>query len=376
MVTGGYCADTHANQSAYMERAFEVLAFEPWHCVCQSGIEPVSVEKNAVTIIKTIEVSGEPSGMKAAIRSAEETLTGILSRYSPALYRTAVRKVGNGEDAKGACTGIPASTDSLSCKRFQKEYACDDKRGSRCGKVTPQTLRGGAQVNSQTCKLFSARGRRASMALALQVVSSHALGALDIESALSNQPDLAKRLLPHAAGEADALKRQHFPRLFLLDGCSLTLPLGPLTSRLRANSPGSRFFVLLPPERSGIAEMIRLFHWGVDGMLALDKKWKKELPKAVLVVLTNRVWAPPEVLLAFVNQMKILLDRQLLPGESLTMREGQVLQLLFRQLTNKEIACELQISERTAKFHVSNLLGKLDLENRKNLETLGQLEHI
>lgn len=122
--------------------------------------------------------------------------------------------------------------------------------------------------------------------------------------------------------------------------------------------------------------MIRLFHWGVDGMLALDKKWKKELPKAVLVVLTNRVWAPPEVLLAFVNQMKILLDRQLLPGESLTMREGQVLQLLFRQLTNKEIACELQISERTAKFHVSNLLGKLDLENRKNLETLGQLEHI
>jgi DNA-binding NarL/FixJ family response regulator len=333
-------------------------------------------EKNTVTITKAIGVNGEPAGVKAAIRSAEDALTGILSRHSPALYRTAVRNVGNAEDASGTRTGIPVSTNSLSCKRFQKEYASDDERGSRCGKVTPQTLHSGAQVDSQACKLFAARGRRARMALALQVVSSHALGALDIESALSNQPNLAKRLLPHAVGEADALKRQQFPRLFLLDGCSLTLPLGPLTSRLRANSPGSRFFVLLPPERSGIAEMIRLFHWGVDGMLALDKKWRKELPKAVLVVLTNRVWAPPEVLLAFVSQMKILLDRQLLPGESLTMREGQVLQLLFRQFTNKEIACELKITERTAKFHVSNLLNKLDLENRKNLDTFGQLESI
>src|SRR2546422_8594357 len=39
------------------------------------------------------------------------------------------------------------------------------------------------------------------MALALQVVSSHHLGALDIEKALSVQEFLVKRLLPHAATE-------------------------------------------------------------------------------------------------------------------------------------------------------------------------------
>ena len=288
----------------------------------------------------------------------------------------AVRNDGNSEDGKGARKRVPLSSNSSSCEYFQKEYAGVREGGSRGGNLLPQTLPSGAQVDSQASKLFATRGRKAHMALALQVVTSHLLGALDIESALSNQPALAKRLLPHAAGEADALKRPHFPRLFLLDGCSLTLPLGPLSSRLRADSPGSKFFALLPPERSGLAEMIRLFHWGIDGMLELDKKWKKELPKAVFAVLANRVWAPSEVLLAFVNQMKMLLDRQLLPGQSLTMREGQVLQLLFRQFTNKEIACELKISERTAKFHVSNLLGKLDLESRKNLDTLGQLENI
>jgi DNA-binding NarL/FixJ family response regulator len=65
--------------------------------------------------------------------------------------------------------------------------------------------------------------------------------------------------------------------------------------------------------------------------------------------------------------MKAMLDTQLVAGQSLTAWEGQVLQLLFRHLTNKEIAYQLNISERTAKFHVSNLLRKLGLESRRNL---------
>ena len=113
--------------------------------------------------------------------------------------------------------------------------------------------------------------------------------------------------------------------------------------------------------------MMLLFHWGIDGFVTLHKKWKTELPKAVLALLQGRLWVPSEVLLAFVKQMKTMLDRQLLAGQSLTAREGQVLQLLVRQLTNKEIAHQLNISERTAKFHVSNVLGKLGLENRRNL---------
>lgn len=205
------------------------------------------------------------------------------------------------------------------------------------------------------------------MALALQVVSSHLLGALDIEKTLSVQEVLANLLLPHAAIEAETLKRPNCPRLFLLDGCSMNLALGPLSSRLRANSPGSKFLALLPPDRSGESKMLLLFHWGIDGFVTLHEKWKTELPKAVLALLQGRLWVPSEVLLAFVKQMKTLLDRQLLPGQSLTAREGQVLQLLFRHLTNKEIAHQLNISERTAKYHVSNVLSKLGLENRRNL---------
>src|ERR1700751_2928964 len=123
------------------------------------------------------------------------------------------------------------------------------------------------------------------MALALQVVSSHHLGALDIEKALSVQEFLVKLLLPHAATEAEALKWSNCPRLFLLDGCSLNLALGPMSSRLRASSPGSKFLALLPPHRGAEGDLMPLFHWGIDGFVILHQRWKTELPKATMALL-------------------------------------------------------------------------------------------
>ncbi len=181
------------------------------------------------------------------------------------------------------------------------------------------------------------------MALALQVVSSHLLGALDIEQALSVQEGLVKLLLPHAASEAETLERPNCPRLFLLDGCSLNLTLGPLSGRLHANSPGSKFLALLPPDRSGESEMMLLFHWGIDGFVTLHKKWKTELPKATMALLGGRLWVPSEVLLAFVKQMKTLLDRQLLAGQSLTAREGQVLPIFSRNSDSKTAGTSLTV---------------------------------
>jgi len=54
------------------------------------------------------------------------------------------------------------------------------------------------------------------------------------------------------------------------------------------------------------------------------------------------------------------------PGdaEGLTPREAEVLALLAEGLPNKVIAQRLGISERTAKFHVESILGKLGAESR------------
>jgi DNA-binding NarL/FixJ family response regulator len=52
---------------------------------------------------------------------------------------------------------------------------------------------------------------------------------------------------------------------------------------------------------------------------------------------------------------------------SLTPRELEVAALIARGLTNREIAAELVIAERTADTHVSNLLGKLGMKTRSQI---------
>ena len=51
-------------------------------------------------------------------------------------------------------------------------------------------------------------------------------------------------------------------------------------------------------------------------------------------------------------------------AEPLTEREEEVLALLAQGMTNRQIAEVLVVTERTAKFHVSSILGKLDASNR------------
>jgi DNA-binding CsgD family transcriptional regulator len=53
-----------------------------------------------------------------------------------------------------------------------------------------------------------------------------------------------------------------------------------------------------------------------------------------------------------------------LPMPPLTLREEEVLKLMAEGLRNKEIAARLGVTERTATFHVGNVLAKLGADGR------------
>ncbi|EPZ37240.1 NarL family DNA-binding response regulator, partial [Anoxybacillus ayderensis] len=68
----------------------------------------------------------------------------------------------------------------------------------------------------------------------------------------------------------------------------------------------------------------------------------------------------PEVTGKMINNVR----KQSLPHEQLTSREMEVLLFIAQGKTNQEIAEELFISLKTVKVHVSNILAKLDVQDR------------
>lgn len=58
-------------------------------------------------------------------------------------------------------------------------------------------------------------------------------------------------------------------------------------------------------------------------------------------------------------------------AEELTAREVEVLRLMARGQTNKQLAVQLDISEHTVKFHVSSVLAKLGARTRTEAVTIG-----
>jgi DNA-binding NarL/FixJ family response regulator len=202
----------------------------------------------------------------------------------------------------------------------------------------------------------------------VQAISSHPLLIHAVEKILADTKEYP--YLPSVSNGEEAIRLTNLARLFLLDGCSLRADLGLIAERCRASSPGSKFISLEAPGASADAGIIRLLHHGIEGFVELSETWKTELPQAIRSVLGGQYWVPPQILAAFFKQAQVLEQARSLRGSSLTAREGEILRLLMRRLTNREISRLLAISERTVKFHVSHILGKFELEDRRGLHRL------
>jgi DNA-binding NarL/FixJ family response regulator len=101
------------------------------------------------------------------------------------------------------------------------------------------------------------------------------------------------------------------------------------------------------------------------GLLAMHCMVRGQSPSDYLIM----VPAAPENLGDLTHKAQRLLEagQSVKTSVKLTRREEQVLDGILRSLANKEIACELNLSERTVKFHVSSLLSKFKVRSRMEL---------
>ncbi|HEY6606227.1 MAG TPA: response regulator transcription factor [Gaiellaceae bacterium] len=159
--------------------------------------------------------------------------------------------------------------------------------------------------------------------------------------------------------EGVALAAELRPDVVLMD---LVMPkLGGVEAMrvLRERAPGTRVIVLtsfvddehlLPAMRAGAAGYL------------LKNVQPQELARAIRAADAGEALIDPAVAARLVEA---LAEAEPDDGyERLTPREREVLALIGRGFSNKRISLELGVAEKTAKTHVSNLLGKLGLADR------------
>lgn len=90
-----------------------------------------------------------------------------------------------------------------------------------------------------------------------------------------------------------------------------------------------------------------------------------EYTQAIRSVHGGAIWAPARVLAKFIERVtSSTRNSSTHDTHGLSERERQVLELLTAGRTNKEIAGELGIEERTVKSHISRLMQKVGVDNR------------
>lgn len=203
------------------------------------------------------------------------------------------------------------------------------------------------------------------MTFRISVIATHSFVANSLINLLSRSSDLNDLLLPPRT-ELPPFPQRSEKCIFVLDALSLPMPLSKLARTLRVCRPRSKLLVLVGPKEVD-QEILRLLYNGIEGIVRMGDSLGDELPQAVQALLVGNLWAPNKVLAEYVRQTNLLFDQQFLSHLSLTGRESQVLQMMIRRLCNKEIAGALGISERTVRFHVSNIFTKLQVTDRQSL---------
>ena len=165
--------------------------------------------------------------------------------------------------------------------------------------------------------------------------------------------------------EAIGLVAALHPDILLLD---LEMPLldgVEAIRRIRAMPAGSvlpRIIVFTAFDND--ERIIHAIQAGANGYL-LKGAPRDDIFNAIRVTLEGGSLLQPLVASKLLSRMG-----QTAPPELLTERELEVLSLLAQGMPNKEIASTLVISERTAKFHVSSIMGKLGATNRTEAVSL------
>ena len=246
------------------------------------------------------------------------------------------------------------------------------------GKVNPIPKRLGhpptSGVSAAACvaageRVFSAlvRRDRPKSRSSVCLLSSHPLVLAEFERLLS-PAGFRVRSRQLEQGFTLSGKRLSLPRapLYVIDAHPSRQAAEVVIGWVASRAPSSRQVVVA--QKFTEANAFPLLRLGTKGLLTYTEA-TAQLPAALQTVSHGGFWVPRRLLARFVDSvLKVIHSRGMPMGPAdLSQREREALDALLENLSNKEIASRLHISERTAKFHVSHLLAKFGVRRRADL---------
>jgi DNA-binding NarL/FixJ family response regulator len=219
------------------------------------------------------------------------------------------------------------------------------------------------QITSETVKKAARKGP-----LQVCLLSPHPLVLSEFERVLTNPGfELISQQLESTLGPD--LRNLQVPRavVYVVDAHVARPAAGALISNILDHHTEAR--ILVVAEKFDSAETYSLLQMGAKGLLTYEEA-REQLPRALPLVANGGFWVPRAVLSGFVDSILGGSHGRRLKADTsadLSRREQEVLNLLLENMANKEIGNKLNISERTVKFHVSNLLSKFGVRRRADL---------
>lgn len=184
------------------------------------------------------------------------------------------------------------------------------------------------------------------------LAEDHAVVRDGLAAILNGEPSMTIVAEAEDGQRAVELYRLHRPNVTLMDLRMPRMEGVEAIVRIRADFPTARIIILTTFD--GDEDIYRGLHAGAQGYL-LKGCLTEELLDAIRTVHRGNKYVPHDVALKFSDRVNRV---------SLTNRELMVLQLLVKGKSNQALAQELAVSEGTVKFHISNILHKLDVEDR------------
>ena len=197
------------------------------------------------------------------------------------------------------------------------------------------------------------------------IVDDHQVVRQGLRTFLELQEDV---LVVGEAGDGQTaveMVRQLNPNVVLMD---LVMPyLDGISATRQVKSLGTEVKVIALTSFTEDDKVFPVIQAGASSYLLKDVS-PDDLVEAIRAVHRGEARLHPDIARKLMEQVA----QQASPSresrlENLTEREHEVIKLVAKGNSNQEIANILVISEKTVKTHVSNILGKLQLEDRTQL---------